>query len=112
MGRFTVPDRLWASVRKLTPQSWNRYSYAYGDPIGLYDPTGLIARTPAGTCPDIIVDGVEYGCGGPWGDGNIGGRGDVGDGCYVDEFSPAPGPFCFGGPPPPPQVPRTRCSKS
>ena len=67
LGRFTSPDPSQASNQAAllpqNPQSWNRYTYALGDPINSFDPKGLIAKAPDGTCgPDIIIDGVEYGC--------------------------------------------------
>jgi RHS repeat-associated protein len=49
MGRFLTPDPYKAgsgSGDPANPQSWNRYAYAYGDPVNLYDPNGLFACNP------------------------------------------------------------------
>lgn len=51
-GRFTSPDQ--GPPDPANPQSWNRYSYAWSDPVNLNDPDGLL---PA----DIGFDG-GYGC--------------------------------------------------
>jgi RHS repeat-associated protein len=40
-GRFMTPDPSYASMDLRTPQSWNRYMYALGDPIAESDPSGL-----------------------------------------------------------------------
>ncbi|MEO8648324.1 MAG: RHS repeat-associated core domain-containing protein, partial [Acidobacteriota bacterium] len=41
-GRFTSPDPLRESAKTNNPQSWNRYSYTFNNPLNLVDPTGLI----------------------------------------------------------------------
>ncbi len=41
LGRFTSPDPLLNSGQPWEPQSWNRYSYALGNPLRYIDPTGL-----------------------------------------------------------------------
>ncbi len=41
-GRFTSVDPLLASGAPATPQSWNRYAYAFNNPLVYTDPTGLI----------------------------------------------------------------------
>jgi len=41
MGRFLTPDPYRASGGPASPQSWNRYAYAEGDPANGFDPTGL-----------------------------------------------------------------------
>ncbi|MFN7173083.1 MAG: RHS repeat-associated core domain-containing protein [Fimbriimonadaceae bacterium] len=40
-GRFLTPDPYQASGGAAEPQTWNRYIYVVGDPVNLYDPTGL-----------------------------------------------------------------------
>ena len=39
-GRFTSPDQ--GPPDPSNPQSWNRYSYAWSDPVSLNDPDGLL----------------------------------------------------------------------
>ena len=41
LGRFLNADPSWGSVSYSNPQSWNRYSYVFGDPINGSDPSGL-----------------------------------------------------------------------
>ncbi|MGE0127317.1 MAG: RHS repeat domain-containing protein [Blastocatellales bacterium] len=45
-GRFTTTDPLLASGRGSNPQSWNRYSYAFNNPMAYTDPTGMEGGTP------------------------------------------------------------------
>ena len=40
-GRFTSPDPLLSSGRVELPQSWNRYSYVFNNPLAFTDPFGL-----------------------------------------------------------------------
>jgi RHS repeat-associated protein len=40
-GRFTSPDPLMASAKVSNPQSWNRYSYTFNNPLRFTDPTGM-----------------------------------------------------------------------
>ncbi len=40
-GRFTSPDPLLSSGKIGTPQSWNRYSYSYNNPLKYTDPSGF-----------------------------------------------------------------------
>ncbi len=40
-GRFMTPDPYRGSGRPSSPQSWNRYAYALGDPANTNDPTGF-----------------------------------------------------------------------
>lgn len=42
-GRFTSPDPLAVSANPIRPQSWNRYSYSYNNPLRFTDPSGMIA---------------------------------------------------------------------
>ncbi len=39
-GRFLSVDPSSRSVNRFSPQSWNRYAYAYGNPMGFVDPDG------------------------------------------------------------------------
>ena len=41
LGRFTSPDPLLSSGHVAHPQSWNRYSYGFNNPLVFKDPTGL-----------------------------------------------------------------------
>jgi RHS repeat-associated protein len=41
-GRFTSPDPLAASANPIRPQSWNRYSYSFNNPLRFTDPSGMI----------------------------------------------------------------------
>lgn len=40
-GRWSSPDPYNGSLRKVSPQSFNRYAYAHNDPVNFIDPTGL-----------------------------------------------------------------------
>ena len=40
-GRFMTADPYGGSARAGEPQSWNRYAYVLGDPVGGNDPAGL-----------------------------------------------------------------------
>jgi RHS repeat-associated protein len=40
LGRFLTADKKSGSAKPLLPQSWNRYTYALGDPARYNDPTG------------------------------------------------------------------------
>jgi RHS repeat-associated protein len=42
-GRFTSCDPLMASGMTGKPQSWNRYSYSYNNPLRFTDPSGMLA---------------------------------------------------------------------
>ncbi len=39
-GRFTSPDPLMASAKRIAPQTWNRYSYVVNRPTLFVDPSG------------------------------------------------------------------------
>jgi RHS repeat-associated protein len=73
-GRWLQPDPAGlGAVDYTNPQSWNRYGYVLGNPLGFTDPTGL---TPIWVgCPDCTVT-VYPGTGGPGG-GAGGGTGPV-----------------------------------
>lgn len=49
-GRFNTPDPYRGSAKPHNPGSWNRYTYAGGDPINNNDPTGLYI------CTDGVYD--------------------------------------------------------
>ena len=40
-ARFTSADPLMASAKVSNPQTWNRYSYAFNNPLRFMDPTGM-----------------------------------------------------------------------
>jgi RHS repeat-associated protein len=40
-GRFTSPDPLLAAGEVASPQSWNKYAYAFNNPLKFIDPSGL-----------------------------------------------------------------------
>ena len=40
IARFTTPDPKASSAKPQIPQSWNRYSYALGEPVNMTDPDG------------------------------------------------------------------------
>jgi RHS repeat-associated protein len=42
-GRFTSIDPLRESAKAENPQTWNRYSYSYNNPLRFTDPSGMIA---------------------------------------------------------------------
>jgi RHS repeat-associated protein len=41
VGRFNTPDPLAGRASATNPGSWNRYTYAGGDPVNFSDPSGL-----------------------------------------------------------------------
>jgi RHS repeat-associated protein len=45
-GRFTSYDPILLSAHKTNPQSWNRYTYVFNDPLELVDPNGLEGGDP------------------------------------------------------------------
>jgi RHS repeat-associated protein len=53
-GRFMSPDPYKASGGPRSPASWNRYTYAIGDPVNGTDPSGRYACDPDD--PDCPVD--------------------------------------------------------
>ena len=73
-GRFLSPDPYGGSASAGNPQSWNKYAYVVGDPVGGNDPTGL----------DDAADGGDGGLSfnfndfGGW--GGYGGSSGSGDG--------------------------------
>jgi RHS repeat-associated protein len=60
-GRFNTPDRCQSNAPRKDSASWNRYSYAVGDPVNLNDPSGNF------TCFDCSEDGsLDCGVGYHW----------------------------------------------
>jgi hypothetical protein len=51
-GRFVTPDPYEGSASTMSPASFDRYSYGYGDPVNHADPTGLKA--------DFVVTGYAF----------------------------------------------------
>ena len=53
-GRFTSADPLLSSAHILSPQSWNRYSYALNNPLRFTDPYGLyVCNGTSSECKDF-----------------------------------------------------------
>ncbi len=105
LGRFTSPDPLMASARRIAPQTFNRYTYSLNSPLRYVDPSGLIACPPED--PECYTDEDGEDKTGPIKVENEktsvpGCGGKVTDECakYVPQ-GPAAG---FVGPPPPPVV--------
>jgi RHS repeat-associated protein len=102
MGRFNVPDPLGLrGVRVRKPVSWNRFAYAWGDPINHTDRHGLnVDADPTdGGCwwdaeNEILRCSVTGSGGG--GGGNDGGEGGGGETCDENPFLAS----CLGPPPP------------
>jgi RHS repeat-associated protein len=42
LGRFSSPDPLMASAKRVLPQSWNRYLYVINNPLKYVDPSGMV----------------------------------------------------------------------
>jgi RHS repeat-associated protein len=59
MGRFLTADPKLSSAHLRGPGTWNRYSYAGGDPVNRIDPSGL---TYFGTGDDCDVSEDPYEC--------------------------------------------------
>ena len=106
-GRFLTPDSYKGSADPYNPQSWNRYGYGLGDPVGNSDVTGLLAPTPGGL-PCAPWD-ASCSLGDGWGVGDYivgwgfvflggggggGGRGGGGGGCGPNCAKPLPPPQC------------------
>jgi RHS repeat-associated protein len=51
LGRFTTTDPSQKSVDRMSPQTWNRYTYCYNNPLTLVDENG---KWPTGTHSRII----------------------------------------------------------
>jgi RHS repeat-associated protein len=100
LGRFITPDPSRSSGGPSNPQSWNRYSYASGDPVNRLDPAGLMDTA---VCD---FDGNEADCFGSGGGDDGGEFCDASqqscDTCFAaDGIGFLPGPGCpgNGGPP-------------
>jgi RHS repeat-associated protein len=50
MGRFMSPDPANIGVNRLSPQSWNAYSYSLNNPLNLTDPTGMYVCEDSWNC--------------------------------------------------------------
>jgi RHS repeat-associated protein len=74
-GRFLSPDPYVNSAGLAVPGSWNRYGYTGNDPVGRFDPEGLLDWDD---CPggSICVFGPPPGPG----SGGVGGAGSIGGG--------------------------------
>jgi RHS repeat-associated protein len=59
VGRFMSADPYKQSGYVVDPQSWNRYSYAGGNPVNLVDPAGLFLIAPPPICslPPVVSYG-------------------------------------------------------
>ena len=56
-GRWVLPDPAGlAAVDPTNPQSWNRYAYVVGNPLGLIDPLGLYHTVPDNSDPNDPAD--------------------------------------------------------
>jgi RHS repeat-associated protein len=60
LGRFLGPDLLQGSAED--PQSWNRYSYVFNNPLKYIDPLGLQAEGVLVKVPDDPCKGVPPPC--------------------------------------------------
>jgi RHS repeat-associated protein len=70
-GRYLTPDPYKGSADPWNPQSWNRYGYALGDPVGRNDPWGLCTingvqyADGSSPCPDVTSVDVYGGASSP-----------------------------------------------
>jgi RHS repeat-associated protein len=96
LGRFMSPDPYSASGGPNNPKSWNRYSYASGDPANGNDPSGRLTCTLDGIGTDCgsvcqgFLDGVYL-----MSDGS--GSGDIGIGPTMCGGIGIGGPIEVGG---------------
>jgi RHS repeat-associated protein len=66
LGRFMTPDPYGRSGHPYAPQSWNRYEYVHGDPVGHTDSLGLFLSVAPGGLDSSFEfgDGVDSAGGG------------------------------------------------
>jgi RHS repeat-associated protein len=72
-GRFLTADRFVTATALRSPtRGWNRYAYVEGDPVNLFDPSGLLYAFPddnleqgAGICSSPLGSITTYGPEGP-----------------------------------------------
>jgi RHS repeat-associated protein len=114
-GRFNTADPYKASAGPSDPGSWNRYSYTRGDPINLFDPSGLDDCNAEGNDGDTcfepsgsiygLWDGVNIGSGSAAGWGITGTLYGVATGTVLAflNSSAAPAPPSLPAALPPPQ---------
>jgi RHS repeat-associated protein len=61
-GRFTGADPLMASGRTGAPQTWNRYTYGYNNPLRFTDPNGMVAGDYYNQDAKLLgTDGIDDG---------------------------------------------------
>ena len=68
-GRFTSPDPFGPSANPSNPETWDRYAYAGGDPINLWDQTGEAWCSGLSSCVGQglqVAGGVAGVVGGVW----------------------------------------------
>jgi hypothetical protein len=87
-GRFNTPDRYQSNAPQKDSATWNRYSYAQGDPVNLRDPSGTF------TCYDCGEGPLSCKVGSHW---------DAFDEQCRPDFTPPVNDGDDSHPPPPPQ---------
>jgi RHS repeat-associated protein len=97
-GRFSTVDPGGVAAASLSsPTSWNGYAYTGGDPVGLADPSGLMADDP--TAEHCIANPDDPACYGPCGTGGLPGADQALFRVLHPEFAvdPGCGPEPIGG---------------
>jgi RHS repeat-associated protein len=107
-GRFMTPDQSTGGGGS-SPETWNKYAYAGGDPVNFNDPRGtnpipVFAPPPVSGCDEFET---ECGFGSGFQDSNgycdpSQGPGFCGSPCVGADGTPAPSWSCQGTPPPVP----------